>query len=384
MEYKKLLTDAINYAKKMDSWSKKLMTQNADVVCAYGLGQYFRDVFNHPQWNLKEYLHINYCCDKNTVHGEGVARKYGIKYIDFDSLVKINKSQNVVVVLFVGNAKDLEGELRSKGLNVITLGEVFFEKLCDMPSDPAWFGENKLLRVYDCLEDEESKKVFVNALVQRLAPMMATHSYSDLKSDGEYFKQDFFPLSQDEIFCDCGAYTGDTVERFLKAVNGNFAYIYAFEMAEENYKRLVDCVDTLSMEYKELTPDKYSLLNAGVWDSKGVLFYGKEEKGSNESYGVFKTDNQMPANVVTLDETIDGPVTFIKMDIEGAELNALSGGANVIKKYTPKLAICLYHRLQDFWLIPLYVKQLVPEYKLYVRHHQDDLGGTVLYAVAGD
>lgn len=89
----------------------------------------------------------------------------------------------------------------------------------------------------------------------------------------------------------------------------------------------------------------------------------------------------MQANAVTLDDTTTHPISFIKMDIEGAELNALQGGGNVLQRWYPKLAICLYHRLQDFWQIPTYVKKIVPDYKLYIRHHQEDLGGTVLYAV---
>ena len=56
-------------------------------------------------------------------------------------------------------------------------------------------------------------------------------------------------------------------------------------------------------------------------------------------------------------------------------------GGDVLQRWHPKLAICLYHRLQDFWQIPMYVKKIVPDYKLYIRHHQEDLGGTVLYAV---
>ena len=88
-------------------------------------------------------------------------------------------------------------------------------------------------------------------------------------------------------------------------------------------------------------------------------------------------------DVVTIDETIDenDRVTFIKMDVEGAELESLKGAKHIICRDKPKLAICIYHKPEDMTEIPLYIKSLVPEYKIYVRHHCNSDGETVLYAV---
>lgn len=74
-------------------------------------------------------------------------------------------------------------------------------------------------------------------------------------------------------------------------------------------------------------------------------------------------------------------MTFIKMDIEGAELEALHGCRDTIIKYRPKLAICVYHKPEDIIEIPSYIHEIVPEYKLYLRHHSKDLSETVLYAL---
>ncbi len=68
------------------------------------------------------------------------------------------------------------------------------------------------------------------------------------------------------------------------------------------------------------------------------------------------------------------------MDIEGAERKTIEGAENIIKKYRPELAICVYHRADDIFEIPLAIKKLVPEYKLYLRQHSDSLLDTVLYA----
>lgn len=88
--------------------------------------------------------------------------------------------------------------------------------------------------------------------------------------------------------------------------------------------------------------------------------------------------------VTTIDNTIDpcDRVTMIKMDIEGSELEALKGAMETILRDKPKLAISIYHKMEDMWEIPLYIKELVPEYRFYIRHHNS--GGfaeSVLYAV---
>lgn len=80
----------------------------------------------------------------------------------------------------------------------------------------------------------------------------------------------------------------------------------------------------------------------------------------------------------------DRKVSFVKMDIEGSELNALRGMAETISRYRPALAICIYHKFEDLWEIPLFIHQLVPQYQLYIRNYTTYLDEIVLYAVAPD
>lgn len=74
-------------------------------------------------------------------------------------------------------------------------------------------------------------------------------------------------------------------------------------------------------------------------------------------------------------------MSFIKMDIEGADLEALKGCQNTIRRYHPKLAISVYHKPEDIIEIPCYIKELVPEYRLYLRHYGNGDTETVLYAL---
>jgi hypothetical protein len=84
---------------------------------------------------------------------------------------------------------------------------------------------------------------------------------------------------------------------------------------------------------------------------------------------------------IAIDDVLHGfKPTFIKMDIEGAEVEALKGAENTIKAYLPQLAICVYHRLSDIWEIPLLIKSFYEGYKFYLRSYNFMGLETVLYA----
>lgn len=85
---------------------------------------------------------------------------------------------------------------------------------------------------------------------------------------------------------------------------------------------------------------------------------------------------------LSLDQILqEEKVTFIKLDIEGAELKALQGMKNIIIKYRPLLAVCIYHKAEDIVEIPGYIKTLVPDYKFYIRSYHMDYTEHVLYAI---
>ena len=118
----------------------------------------------------------------------------------------------------------------------------------------------------------------------------------------------------------------------------------------------------------------------GVSDEEAEVII---ENGEGNSHIVQTSNhkNVMKSKVVTLDKMLeDKKVTFIKMDIEGSELKALHGAKNIIRDQQPTLAICLYHKPEDIFQIPIYLKALVPEYKIYIRHYSDMLWDTVCYA----
>ena len=114
-----------------------------------------------------------------------------------------------------------------------------------------------------------------------------------------------------------------------------------------------------------------------MWKEKAELGFSQ-----NGDAGSKITDGAgTKISVDSIDDICAGDtVTFIKMDIEGSELNALQGAINTIRRDRPRLAICIYHSLEDLYEIPLWIKETVPEYRIYIRHHSDNEAETVVYA----
>lgn len=113
--------------------------------------------------------------------------------------------------------------------------------------------------------------------------------------------------------------------------------------------------------------------NKALWNKKELLQFSFDGAGSSID------KNGITVEAEPLDP--DSKVTFVKMDIEGAEMNALEGMKSIIMEQKPKLAICIYHLYDDLWNIPKYIHELVPEYKLYMRHYSKINEETVIYAI---
>ena len=86
--------------------------------------------------------------------------------------------------------------------------------------------------------------------------------------------------------------------------------------------------------------------------------------------------------IVTLDEDITEPVTWIKMDIEGSEYDAVMGSRRHIAEDRPKLSISVYHGYDDLWLLPKLIHSLNPSYKFYLRYYGGNLIPTEIVLTA--
>jgi FkbM family methyltransferase len=188
-----------------------------------------------------------------------------------------------------------------------------------------------------------------------------------------YFPGDLIRPIKDEVFVDCGAFTGDTIDAFVAARGGQFDQIIAVEPDLMNCAALRQRVGDWSGRQR----DRVRIVPAAVGSSRGI--------GHFEMTGTVTSkiaSGGQAVEVAPLDEILaDSKPTYIKFDVEGAERDALIGGEETISANMPVLAVCLYHRPEDLWDLPLLVQSLAPDYRLYLRRYSDERWETVLYAV---
>ena len=195
----------------------------------------------------------------------------------------------------------------------------------------------------------------------------------------QYFDLPYLPHHDKEVFVDAGALNGDTSLRFVEWCRNKFEHIYCFEPDRNN-------IDKCHKNFENAKAcgggilhisEQYTIIPKAVYDRKGEISFDVCSNGLSK-VGV----GAETVPTTTLDEELDGKrVTFIKMDIEGAELPALQGARNIIKEQHPTFAISVYHKPEDIIEIPEYLMGLDVDYRFYLRHYSLVGTETVLYAV---
>lgn len=185
----------------------------------------------------------------------------------------------------------------------------------------------------------------------------------------QYFAPEIAVPGENEIFVDGGSLDGGDGLNFIKWSGGQYKAVYAFEPDAVNYEKLCHIAE----QYQGI-----KTFQEGLWNDEGKLCF---MAGSRETCAVCSEGNVM-IQVTSIDKKLKGlKPTFIKMDIEGSELEALCGSEETIRKYKPRLAICVYHKPEDIIDIPQKILEMNPEYRLYLRHYSYTDTETVLYAV---
>lgn len=182
-----------------------------------------------------------------------------------------------------------------------------------------------------------------------------------------YIETEIAPIKQNDVFVDGGCFDGETAIDFHNVVPGGVKKIYAYEPDPINMEKCRDALRHL---------DNVIIVNAGVFSRSGEVYFNASagESSAISEYGKDKI------SVRTID--VESPdATFIKLDIEGSELEALRGASETIKRNKPRLAISIYHKPEDLLELPLYLKELLPSYKFYLRHYSMAYMECVLFAV---
>lgn len=190
-----------------------------------------------------------------------------------------------------------------------------------------------------------------------------------------YFPDDLVRSLDDEVFVDLGAFTGNTVEDFLARRGHRWSRIVAVEPDRRHCATLRDSFPTWGGD-----PARIRIEAVAVGAIRGILPFEASGTVSSRT-GTGASD----VEVVPLDELLEHEApTYLKFDVEGAEHDALVGGARTIGARLPVLAVCLYHKPEDVWDLPLLVHSIAPGYRLHLRRYSEERWETVLYAIPPD
>ena len=224
------------------------------------------------------------------------------------------------------------------------------------------------------LLDECSQRIYFELLANR-----ATATEPDALYAGEsYFGiPEFCRANPHDVIVDCGAYVGDSAERYIWRMEQFKRYV-AIEPDLGNYRALQKRFARLKNEWN--FPDgKLQILYGGADECSSVMGVETRVDGLG-SIAKQPSDESSPVQFWAIDDLMIEGFTFLKADIESYEYRMLCGAKTSISSYHPRMAICIYHNMIDMFSIPQLIHQIDPTYRLAIRHHSYGYEETVLYA----
>jgi len=250
----------------------------------------------------------------------------------------------------------------------------------------------KIEAAFNLLEDEKSRTLFMDKLVliasegnvELYKKFILTHSeplrlgMGPSSKAGElhcYFHNDVISLQPDEVYVDIGAFDGDSIHSFIDSCTQrgiSYRYIHALEPDPVCFQNLLANTRNCS---------RLSCHQLGAWSHSGTLRFLSSGKAHLDTNGAICELGDIEIKVVSLDDFLSGPITFIKMDPPGNVMSeVLRGAARLITRNRPKLAVGAYHSPSTLYELPLLVNELCPDYKLYLRHNAWCINETDLFA----
>lgn len=358
------------------------MAEKMDVVL-FGAGEYCMRFMNCIG-DMTE--RVRYIIDNN-VQKSG-EKLYGKPICGPEKLKELAVKETLVIITVDNSIPQIYSQIRSLGEFPIMTARILLNGILEDCARELYKNEEMLKKVKTLLYDDKSREIYEEAVRRRM--LYGECDFSDLvvKGDCEYRIPLMFRESepQEEVILDCGAYNGDTLRKFVNTFGPRLKRIYAFECMEESLAKLEKAAELV--QNGKYVPD-IKIMPYGLSDHEGEMVLAKTCKPNGsflESSRLYakKTldiDGYETVKVGTIDTLIpeEEKVTLIKMDIEGSEYEALKGSIRTIRKWKPRLAISIYHSGKDYFRLPLLVKEMVPEYKIAVRHHNKNHCDTDMY-----
>lgn len=297
---------------------------------------------------------------------------HGIKVLSAEEALKDYHGEKIAITC--GEGDEILKQIEPYGVN---RDDVYIPDISVVHEDDISFIKNHIQQFsmfYDSLADEKSKDVMAAILNYKLTHDMRLVTEIADPWETQYFDEGLITYKDGDVFVDCGAYIGDTAVTYDKESGGRHGRIICFETDRKNIGEL------------EKIKNKYGIdiQDVACWSKKTQLLFDEIGSGS----GTILQGDKAKSNTVTveadaIDNTLNGDrADFIKMDIEGAEYEALVGAHETIMKYHPTLMISVYHKQDDLLRLPQLIMSMNYDYKFYLRHYRSlSVQETVLYAI---
>ncbi|GAB2182500.1 FkbM family methyltransferase [Denitratisoma sp. agr-D3] len=291
-------------------------------------------------------------------------------------VIKTKDIPQDALVLIASSLRPLSAQRRLEERQVQYLDYFAFRRISGLPLPHLMFNEGfaedfaenekQYEWIYQLLADEQSRTIFRKLISFRVEQDISFLEGFEPREDQQYF-EDFLQLQDSgETFIDVGGYDGYTSSEFIRHCP-HYAAIHIFEPEPKNY---TTCKTNLQ---HHANIDIHKL---GLSDRKATLRLSSEGSASKVSAsGHFFIDVDRLDNYAA---QIGNP-TLIKIDVEGAEMSAIGGAAETIRKHHPRLAICVYHNPGDFWKIPKFILEINPNYLIHLRHYTESIYETVMF-----
>ncbi len=226
--------------------------------------------------------------------------------------------------------------------------------------------EKEFTSVYDMLADEQSRQVFRDLLSFKCSGRV---EYLDrCTTDMAEVYHHLIKPQKSDVYVDLGAYNGDTVTEFLTHSGGSCQKAIALEPDARNYKKLCAQCELLTRTAGETV---FMPIHAGAHSKEDTMTFAVNTGRSGKLQGNEKPKKTVEVRVCAVDDILCGDkADVIKLDVEGAEREALIGCAKTIAAYKPRLLVSAYHRNEDLFALPLQIMAMNPDYQVYLRHHK--------------
>lgn len=352
--------------------NKTIFSKYDKGVIIYGAGKTGREVLALlQQHNIK----VDCFLDQNA---ESIALIDHVPVVSPDNPY-VEKTKMVILALFndTDNIETVINDLTQIGYDRIMPYTELFLHFADSLATNFWLGPNdnyksyanELALVLNMLGDARSKELYLAVMRFRMTGNPAYLPEPERKTI--YFPIDLPTEARPHHFIDCGAFEGDTLlsarDRF-----GMLKSVRAFEPDPKNFQKLVELND------ENPFAEDIALIPCGVWDTSCQLNFNAHGTAASNICDCGHTVVQCLA----IDQYLgDYRPTFIKLDIEGSELEALNGCKKMIQRWKPDLAVSIYHRPEHLWAVPLFIREQAPGYRYFLRLHGHNGFDTVLYAI---